>query len=63
MPAARATLAEIKRAVQAAQDIGLPVSGYSIGPDGTITVHTVEAAEVDKPEEPQQPLPKQWRTG
>lgn len=40
---ARATQAEIKRAIRAAQDAGLRVVGFSIGPDGTLTVHSNES--------------------
>lgn len=36
---ARATQAEIKRAILAAREAGLVVSGVSIAPDGTLTVH------------------------
>lgn len=39
----RATQAEIKRAIRAAQDAGLRVAGFSIAPDGTLTVHSGDA--------------------
>jgi hypothetical protein len=32
---------DVKRAVQVAKDTGLPVAGYRIAPDGTITVDTL----------------------
>jgi hypothetical protein len=35
---------DIKRAVKAAQDLGLTVTGYKIGADGSIEVQTLEQA-------------------
>lgn len=34
---------DLKRLVKAAQDLGLPVSGVVVGPDGSIRLETHEA--------------------
>lgn len=38
--AATFRIAEVKRAIKAAQDMGLAVVGYEIGPNGEIRVQT-----------------------
>jgi len=35
----------VKRALRAAAAVGLSVTGYSIGPDGTLTVNTSKPDE------------------
>jgi hypothetical protein len=39
-------LADLKHAVKFAQKVGLTVTGYSIGPDGTLTVQTGKLGQV-----------------
>jgi len=33
-------ITDVQRAIKAGQSLGLPVTGYAIGADGTIIVHT-----------------------
>lgn len=39
---------DLKRAVKAAQDMGLPVSGFRITPDGSIHVETQRETKADE---------------
>lgn len=58
MPAARATKAAIKRAIDAWREAGLEVGGMEVTPDGLIRI----TRPVDRPEEtPQSSGPKKWR--
>lgn len=61
MTKARATKAEISRAIEATRDCGLAVCGIEVGADGTIRVMTAEA--VASPPRIAEPSgPKKWRT-
>lgn len=60
MGAPAASQAAIKRALDAAKDCGLMVTGFTVSKDGTIQVETA-AASVDSDSSNVQPLrPKQW---
>lgn len=63
MPAPTTTQAAIRRALEAAKDIGLNVAGYTVAKDGTIsvTVAGAEAGQHARPA-PRQTAPKSWAT-
>ena len=43
------TAAEISRAISAAQKLALPVVGYTVHPDGSITVQTAKSSDAPPP--------------
>ena len=44
MPRAAFKITDLQRAIKAGQALGLPVTGYEIGADGRIIVHTTGSA-------------------
>ena len=63
MPAAPATKAAIKRAIEAVAAAGLTVRSVQVARDGTISIDTVPPdAAVDTPARIGQPAPKRWAT-
>ena len=60
MPAAAATKAAIKRAIEAAQDAGLAICAVSVAKDGSIRVETNQKNLDTKSVLDQGPKPKQW---
>lgn len=63
MPAPTATQAAIRRALEAAKDIGLSVAGYTVAKDGTISVTLAGAETVQATHPtPRQTAPKAWAT-
>jgi LDH2 family malate/lactate/ureidoglycolate dehydrogenase len=60
MPAAAATKAAIKRAIEAAQDAGLAICAVSVAKDGSIRVETNQKNLDTNPVLDQGPKPKQW---
>lgn len=63
MPAPTATQAAIRRALEAAKDIGLSVTGYTVAKDGTIsvTIAGTETGQSPRPA-PRQTAPRAWTT-
>lgn len=59
---ARATTAEIKRAVQAVLDAGLAVSGVTIAKDGAVTVHSAPNATWVVPMAPEVETTEDWES-
>lgn len=61
MPAPTTTQAAIRRALEAAKDIGLNVTGYTVAKDGTISVTLAGAdgGQHTRPA-PRQTAPRSW---
>lgn len=63
MAAPNTTQAAIRRALEAAKEVGLNVAGYTVAKDGTISV-TLAGNEPERrsTSTPRQTMPKTWAT-